>query len=1043
MTDVDLDAALDSSAPVLDEVAIKAVWQELPPGYDAAAVTNLDSVADLGQQIGPAGYKVEQSLIDGLPDALTMTSTNEGYGTLEADLIGRGANRADTWGHRTPGSGTGTGVSVTIPYPSGTAFNDYVTIGIAVNSTVDVTDADADETDRHGWVLLGTATDGTLKTWVWGAKWYTGRPSLTLSLSASASYSWVSTASWAQTAAGTWVDVLPYLPGIVKLEETVTRTAHPLPSQDLPGRGWGLGFFATTAASAQWSATGTDTEVIEAAAVTDLALMRTATQPGPNPTLAMTANTTGSTGVAAAVGIPLYIADRPDLTAPNYFSPFREDSPVYGFDRDTADLTATVNVVTAVGTVGTQVFSGQMKDIPVNASQGTAELKGVSRTRVLLDRSRTPPLMYGHREGGSIDWLANWLMANGGQTVGPGPSSKTRIWVPMYGSLRPYTAAMNDYSSGYLYDMNPAGVAQGYRRPVSVPGPYVSGMFASYADTEVLQIWCNFDRLPGKAAVPGIDLPEHNDWMSQLNSVGRMTVWLRGDVAFAGTPDAFGALTGLDHLFKFNMSAQTNVRTNGTNRGSIGVRIDATTRRVAIKMGDYTGVQEVLLTGSELPADGEWHFLGVVWDWAAGTMIARLDGTSWTQGGYTTDPTLLVGSEAELEAAGGYVFRDYTSNIPVSDLQVEVGPGLYTEQFTRFWPKPDPAAIYRRTDQWLEVLAEAQPLAGWDTLHELGQATMSAIRCDEQDRFCFMPPSYFGETEQATVEMVADTERNASALNVLNDPSKSRNALTIEYPETTVDTKHSSVFELKSATAVPPGITFYAFSLDVPTAELYGASAPFSGTTWDLLRLSGNQISGISTISPNMHVMSMNAKEDGSGTIAPLTSVTARVIGLADAYTAIVCFKNVTAQTWWLSNNGEDKPFLRLVGYPIRVREAYVTVRDESQVRIRQERNVSHSNKWLQKRADATTIAGTIVSTVSLPRAEVWVTVMGDPRRKPGQLVQLADSEGTQAAGTWRVLTVRHNGNGPEFTQDLQLVRVGDVALWDGLPGWDLGTWGE
>jgi hypothetical protein len=68
---------------------------------------------------------------------------------------------------------------------------------------------------------------------------------------------------------------------------------------------------------------------------------------------------------------------------------------------------------------------------------------------------------------------------------------------------------------------------------------------------------------------------------------------------------------------------------------------------------------------------------------------------------------------------------------------------------------------------------------------------------------------------------------------------------------------------------------------------------------------------------------------------------------------------------------------------------------------------------------------------------------MGDPRRVPGDLVEIVDSEGTQAEGTWRILSVAHEGNGPKYLQTLKLLRVGATAIWDGQPGWNLGVWGE
>jgi hypothetical protein len=60
----------------------------------------------------------------------------------------------------------------------------------------------------------------------------------------------------------------------------------------------------------------------------------------------------------------------------------------------------------------------------------------------------------------------------------------------------------------------------------------------------------------------------------------------------------------------------------------------------------------------------------------------------------------------------------------------------------------------------------------------------------------------------------------------------------------------------------------------------------------------------------------------------------------------------------------------------------------------------------------------------------------------PGNLVTLKDAQGTQADGNWRILSVKHKGDGPMFTQELQLVSVLPVGVWD-MTAWDESIWGE
>jgi hypothetical protein len=98
---------------------------------------------------------------------------------------------------------------------------------------------------------------------------------------------------------------------------------------------------------------------------------------------------------------------------------------------------------------------------------------------------------------------------------------------------------------------------------------------------------------------------------------------------------------------------------------------------------------------------------------------------------------------------------------------------------------------------------------------------------------------------------------------------------------------------------------------------------------------------------------------------------------------------------------------------------------------------------WIQSREVAETVANKLVTLLARPREEVRVRVLGDPRRRPGQMVTLADAEGTRAAGNWRILNVTHRGAGAMYTQDLKLVRVLPIGVWDGADGWDNASWGE
>jgi hypothetical protein len=82
------------------------------------------------------------------------------------------------------------------------------------------------------------------------------------------------------------------------------------------------------------------------------------------------------------------------------------------------------------------------------------------------------------------------------------------------------------------------------------------------------------------------------------------------------------------------------------------------------------------------------------------------------------------------------------------------------------------------------------------------------------------------------------------------------------------------------------------------------------------------------------------------------------------------------------------------------------------------------------------------VGILSQPRPVVTVNVQGDARRTPGNLCQIVDATGTAAEGAWRITAIKHNYTGPMYTQDVTLIRVGSIGVWDDSD-WDDAVWGD
>jgi hypothetical protein len=1052
--------ALDTNTPVFHTPDIVAEWKELPPGYYDASVAsvNYDNLAALGDQLGPGGYTANQSLIDGLPDNVSMTGSNDGFGTLEADLIGRPPNRSRNFGSR-GASNSGSGTSATIGVHSQVEFMNLQIVAIAFDSpTVIATDRNADPFDRFAWKPLAEVIDGNIKMVMWWRYWYTGAPSLILDFSESVNFTWQSNAYWStEASAGTWLHLKPGTP--VTFAETVSQTLHTLPSIDMGAgdgrRGFLHAHMVCPSANGPWTAAAGTTEMSDiAGAVLNVTAIRSGGLSSRN-AQALASSTTTATSNVAGIVVPIIYLDRVEMPASAYFSPYRTDSPLYGFDRDTAPVWAEANVfVPGGGYLGERVFTGTMSDINAAGSSATATLSAASATRVALDKARTPPWIWGRREGLTIDWFANWLMAQGGQTVGPGPNRLTRLWAPFYGSTRAFCFGSTDWDEVGRRTTDDLGVYQRHFYPEEVEGPYVSGMFGCWTNTKVDEPYINFGRDARFRSIPGIDQPDNYDFMSQANSEGRWSAWIRCDPYLNGLPAAMNGDTSNTYLFNFTLSARTQMFNTGfvaggVNAGGFTFIVDPTVAGGAqpqVSMGTEAGYSTVALTSSGWPSDGQWHFIGGAWNFATGNMKFRFDNLTWTTNHLgTSGPSFissLYATEDDNFKAGGYVSRSVYAHLPIADFRCDVGPGTYADPWTGVWPKPDPVATYRRTAQWMEALAETAPLAGWDTLQEVAQATGSGLRINENDVVEFMPPSYYGEPDQLEIASVADTEVNASALDINIDPSKSRNVVSVQYAETVTDSRLQDVLKYTNSLLIRPGVHEMIFASDIPVLELHGANAPFSGTLFIITPLTASQIATPSTI-PTVHYMTVNSKAAGNGTVPPAGYVTGRVVGQESANSIRVRIINTTRQNYYLVNSGAEVAYLRILGYSLKVSDAYVSTRDEASIRLRGERTLDHPTRWIHRRVEALTLAGQIAGRVSVPRGEATVTVIGDPRRKPGDLVTIADSVGTQAEGIWRILSVQHQGFGPKYVQVLRILRIGSVMNWDEDPGWNLGVWGE
>lgn len=1042
-----LDDALNESTRVYGQHPLYAYWRELD---NVDLLTNPDAAANLSGQVS-GGMTISHSMEDALPDPVTNSTSSDASGVLSATLTGREGLTLASSGQRAFHASGVTSGSATRTFsgaiPSTSQRGDFLICAVLVDDPSGVASIVHNAVDpKDTWKLVGWNISAPLGLYVFVTnRNYPGRAAPTFEASANVNYITMTTAFWALNP--TNIPLSYRVNSSSFAAESTSRTSHTV-GASLSNKGYEVGIWASEDTPGPWSYPSGGSEWGETVAVT-LDLMMSTTPLRDSGIDTLTGVTTSSIAKALMASINIEPIARPRMDGRKWFSPFNTDSPIYGFDRDTATVLASIRVLTSSGFVDTQMFSGQMQGIPISGSSRLATLSAVSKTRIRLNRTVTLPIVNGPRRGLAVDWFVTWLASRASQFVGPAPNRYTRYWAPLHGSIQAHLEAKWSYNIMYKYSTDAPLTFIGTNDWQQVDGPYLLGMYAqqSATRTDVIRL----SPQPEIYQASTTEFPHINDaggpfgldFFSQGNSSGRVSFWIRADPA-TSAPAYLPA--GLDNLF----SMQLRCFKGGVFYGWVVLGIDAANRRPYIVMGnDNVGYGTVTYAASGLlPTDGSWRFLSFWWDFAAGTARVFHNGTESTSSfwaGTYNDAASLPVTDEQGRRASYNTFFEVFFHLPASEFMYDTGypytgsPSTYADQYPT--PQaPGGSLTIRPMNYQMQGIAEPTAVGLWDTLAGVARATLSSYRVNELDNLEFLPPSYFGETAQTTVSAVQDTRKNAEDLDVQIDSSKIRNVVTVAFQDTRVDSQPQPVLQYSSTLEIPKGQSFFTFPLDVPNTELHGIiDNSDSNINWRILGLSASQISTPS-LPKNRHFITVNNQPDGSGTYYDRPRIWAFIEDF-DAQSITLKFWNVTGGLAYLTNNGDQVPFLQILGYGVRAADGYVTARDDYSVLARGERGLDSEMPWIQDRSVASEIAQSLVSRISNPQPTLKLTVMGDPRRKPGQLITVLDADGTGAAGNWRILSIDHNLNGPEYTQDLFVVRVLPAAVWDGMDGWDAGTW--
>ena len=338
-----------------------------------------------------------------------------------------------------------------------------------------------------------------------------------------------------------------------------------------------------------------------------------------------------------------------------------------------------------------------------------------------------------------------------------------------------------------------------------------------------------------------------------------------------------------------------------------------------------------------------------------------------------------------------------------------------------------PDAVVRFVDLELEAVTDKEAREAWAYLSDIAQSSLVAMRTDEIDRLNMLTPGWFVEPDQQLPAYTIDTQMNAQDPDITIDPTKIRNSIQVNYKETRVDTSWQYVYQSTTAISVPKGSKVTVeLVFDRPATEIDETMTTEPDTT-PLIT------------SPTSRVFA-NTAEDGSGTYLNDTQFIATILAW-DASSATVQLWNKTNATAYVANGiSESYPYISIAGYGVTETDASATV---SESQPRGERTLTVTPPIMHTKENARRFAASILALTRQSRPEIVATVMGDPRRQPADLTSLADAEGTQISGSWRVVEIEHQRNGAQYVQKMSLRKAQTLALWDDeSAGWDEGVWG-
>lgn len=694
---------------------------------------------------------------------------------------------------------------------------------------------------------------------------------------------------------------------------------------------------------------------------------------------------------------PAYLTNDIPMQVAEYYSPYSTESPIYGRDRDVAPVRLDHGVVTDDGIEQVTVFTGQMLDIPVK--RGKATLSATSANRLKMAKSVQPQAFWRFGPGLNGSWPVSWAMAECGVYVSPPPREGVAYWNPMHGSTRPFipNANLDSIFSDDGFASIPSYFAfriladGSFNQPDSfgwVTGPYLLAGDLQLLTAESRRHAITYIRFDEDAA--GV--------LTSSENKARCEFWVRGDATNVNTaPGGSGTVT---RLCGFQFSANA-----GARFASFGVN---TSRQVEVKVIDGAGHTATLVSDDTLPTDGNWYFVGAAYDVAGKKLwVTNFAGTTKSAAAST-----LVTSSLPTVDIWTSPFPNFVSYLPCAEVHITTGAQANVDTYPT-WLNGiafTPTARISPSNLELVAMIEKEPVEAWEFVAGFAQAELASMRTDELDVVCYLTPGWWVKDGQQVVTDLVSTETNAEALDINIDPTKVRNSVQVSFDRVEISFGMTTAYSLSQQLTIPPGTTTIRFPLTNPIVSPRSSNDP--ETTDDNGAIGYDQVP--------FDYVTLNSEPDGTGTYATTEVIITRIAW--DAGSETWRFQNNSSITWYTAN-ATNKPTLRIAGTVATVIQDFATDADATSVATRGERFLSVTASATQSAYDARRLAGLLKMGLREGRPLVeGLTLFGEARRQPGDLVQFEDPSVTRASGLWRFQSIIHNykvSGDVAYTQDV------------------------